>query len=175
MNKDRVAQPDNISRFTVNDLPMINKHGISRYRKLSSDVRNDMVQFLHKTQEDTGVKTEHRLQATSILLRIDQLEMKHEEFYTPKVSMDMSSLPDDALEDTLQQLEAEIKQLESNPVSEGELRAAEDNYLLMVKRGQIIPECAKPVFDPAQAGVRLGAPRVSKRSSGEVRDRSPRT
>lgn len=100
------------NKFTVKDLPMINRHGLRRWSELDDGVKHDVIDLIRTTLRDDTAKYDDKLKAASLVVRIDNLNLKHEQFYTPKMDLDVSSLTDEELEQQIHQLEEQEREEE---------------------------------------------------------------
>lgn len=121
-------------RFTVKDLPMIRSNALKRWECIDDAVKQEVGLLIKDTLYSNDVDIKYKLQAASLAERIDRLNLKHEQFVTPKIDVSVADLSDE-------QLESELKRLE-------EMERLDDVLNILTKpRDEELLEYVPPIMD----------------------------
>lgn len=97
--------------FTLKDLPLINKHGLRRWDIIDDSVKREVKVVILEGMRSGNVK--EKIMAGALALRVDALNLKHEQMYVPKVDMDLSMLTDEQLSSFIEDMSTKIPMIEA--------------------------------------------------------------
>jgi hypothetical protein len=102
---EKAPQSSPITRFSVKDLPMLNRFAVSRWPQLDDKIKTEVCLTIKGTLESKHTSVKEKLQAGNLAAKIDKLNLEHEKFYTPKMTVSVESLSDEQLEEALREYE----------------------------------------------------------------------
>lgn len=147
------------TEYSPTDFKLIARFGLStssRYRKLTPEVRDTMVNFCYDVANGKIEATlKQRQEAVNCLRQIDKLEMEHEKMHTPKVEVKLSELTDSQLQDQIAALEKEMEKMVSPAYQEKLLydsiiQEEKEKESEAIYKGEKPDEEAGEVYDPGK-------------------------
>lgn len=91
---------------------MISAHATKRWDIIDKDVKDEIGMLLKDTLRSSTISITNKLAAASLAERIDRLNLKHEELYTPKLTVDFTNRSTEDLEAELEEL-TKLKSIKS--------------------------------------------------------------
>jgi len=101
---EKPIQGTTVNRFTVRDIPLVGR-SLSRWGCIDDNVKREVGNLIKTTLADQKIDIKHRLAAGALAERIDRLNLKHEEFYTPTMDIDVGTMSDEELRLQIEKLE----------------------------------------------------------------------
>jgi len=91
-----------MNNLTIKDLPIINRYGLKRWDIITDQVKSNIGEVIREVISTGDAK--EKLVASSLALRIDCLNLKHEQTYIPKVNFELSRMSDEELKQAINDL-----------------------------------------------------------------------